>query len=174
MTAPEILASGRFLRLIRRDGWEYASRTNARAVVGIVAVTPAGGLLLVEQERLPVGATVIELPAGLVGDEAPDEDLAVAAGRELVEETGWEAERLQILGRGPSSAGLCDEITTLVRAAGLRRVGAGGGVAGERITVHEVPLAGVPAWLAAQERAGRLIDHKIIAGLWWLAQVPAG
>lgn len=169
MTEPETIAAGRFLALRRRDRWEYASRVNASAVVGILALTPAGGLLLVEQFRVPLQARVIELPAGLVGDEAPDEDLAAAAGRELVEETGWEAARLEVLGRGPSSAGLCDEISTLVRARDLRRVGVGGGVAGEDITVHEVPLAGVSAWLRAREREGLLVDYKIRAGLWWLA-----
>jgi ADP-ribose pyrophosphatase len=166
----EILHSGRFIELVRQDRWEFVRRRNATAVVGIVALTPGGELLLVEQHRIPVGCRVIELPAGLVGDEQADEDLLAAAARELAEETGWEPRRCRILGRGPSSAGLSDEVSTLIRASDLVRVGAGGGVAGEDITVHAIPLANVPTWLTARAEEGALIDHKVHAALWWLGQ----
>jgi len=166
----QILHTGRFLELVSDRNWEFVRRRNASAVVGIIATTPAGELLLVEQHRIPVGGPVIELPAGLVGDEQVDEDLATAAARELVEETGWEPTICTVLTRGSSSAGLTSEVTTLLRAAGLRQVGAGGGVAGEAITVHAIPLATVPTWLAARAAAGVLIDHKIHAALWWIGQ----
>jgi ADP-ribosyl-[dinitrogen reductase] hydrolase len=169
----ETLHTGKHLHLVRSGRWEFAHRPNASAVVGIVAVTPDDRLLLVEQFRIPVDARVIELPAGLVGDEQADEDIAAAAGRELEEETGWRAAACEVLARGPSSAGLTDEIITLVRATGLIRMSEGGGVAGEDITVHAIPLAEVTSWLARQAAGGRLIDHKIQAGLWWLAQPAA-
>jgi ADP-ribose pyrophosphatase len=163
-----ILHTGRFIELVATNGWEFVRRRNASAVVSIIATTPAGELLLVEQHRMPVGGSVIELPAGLVGDEQADEDILVAAARELVEETGWEPTTCQILTRGPSSAGLTSEISTLIRASGLRQVGAGGGVAGEAITVHTIPVPAVPKWLAERARNGVLVDHKIHAALWWL------
>jgi ADP-ribose pyrophosphatase len=164
------LHAGRFLELVDDRGWEYVRRRNASAVVGIVATTPAGELLLVEQHRIPVGGPVIELPAGLVGDEEAREEIAAAAARELAEETGWEPSACAVLSHGPSSAGLTNEINTLVRATGLRRVGPGGGVAGEAITVHAVPPADVPAWLARRARAGALVDHKVYAALWWIGR----
>lgn len=166
----DILHAARFLELVVQNGWEFVRRRNASAVVGIIATTPAGELLLVEQRRIPVGGPVIELPAGLVGDEQADEGIATAAARELVEETGWEPAACTVLSRGPSSAGLTSEVCTLVRATGLRRVGAGGGVAGEAITVHAVPCADVPGWLARQAAAGVLVDHKIHAALWWIGR----
>ena len=166
----DILHAGRHLELVRDGHWEYARRRAASGVIGIVAITPANELLLVEQTRIPVGGAVIELPAGLVGDENIGEDLLVAANRELDEETGWSAAQLRVLARGPSSAGLCSEVVTLVRAEQLTRTSAGGGVPGEGITVHTIPLATVTAWLAARAATGQLIDHKIHAGLWWLTQ----
>jgi ADP-ribose pyrophosphatase len=164
------IGAGRFLELVAERGWEFVRRRGASGVVGIVAVTPAGDLLLVEQPRIPVGRTVIELPAGLVGDEAGDEDACAAAARELSEETGWTPAACTVLAHGPSSAGHSSEVVTLVRASGLRRTGDGGGVAGEMITVHAIPLPRVADWLAAQAVRGALIDHKVHAALWWLGR----
>jgi ADP-ribose pyrophosphatase len=166
----EVLAEGRHLRLVRRRGWEYAERTNAVAIVVLVAVTAEGRLLLTEQHRVPVGGPVIELPAGLVGDRPgeADEDLVTAARRELLEETGYEAGAVRPLAAGPPSAGLSSEVVTFLLAGDLRRVAAGGGDEHEAITVHEVPLTTVADWLAAQARAGRLVDPKVYAGLYLL------
>ena len=165
----EILGEGRFLRLLRRRGWELVERRGVRGIVVLVAVTPDGELLLVEQHREAVGGAVIELPAGLAGDEPGqgEESLEEAAARELREETGWEAARWQRLSTGPPTAGLSSEVVMLLRGHGLVRRDAGGGAGDERITVHAVPLAEVPAWLARQEAAGRLVDPKVWAGLWF-------
>ncbi len=72
-TALETLYSGRFLNLVRRGKWEFVERHSATGVVGIVAVTDEGRLLLVEQFRPPLQKQVIELPAGLAGDIAGEE-----------------------------------------------------------------------------------------------------
>jgi ADP-ribose pyrophosphatase len=162
---------GRYLSLLERDGWEFASRCNASGVVVLVAVTDAGEILLVEQYRKPVQAPVIELPAGLVGDVAdPDEPLLEAAQRELEEETGYRAEQLEILMACPSSAGMSDEVITFVLATGLQRVGPGGGDDSEDIEVTAVALDRVDEWLAAQASAGKPMDPKIFAALYWLQQ----
>ena len=165
-----VRGEGRFLGVVRgADGWEYAERKNATGVVVVLAITPERRVLLVEQWRPPVGARVVELPAGLAGDEAEqeDEELAAAAARELTEETGYAAERLERVLTGPSSAGMSNELLTVFRATGVRRVGAGGGVAGEAIHVHEVALAEAEGWLAARIAAGSLVDPKVYAALWF-------
>lgn len=160
---------GRYLSLLERDGWEFASRCNATGVVVLIAVTDAGELVLVEQYRKPVEASVVELPAGLVGDLAdPDELLLDAAQRELEEETGYVAAQMEILMACPSSAGMSDEVITFVLATGLRRVGPGGGDDSEEIEVTAVALEQVDAWLVAQAAAGKPVDPKVFTALYWL------
>jgi len=158
------LHEGDFLRLLRREHWEYAERTNSSGVVVIVAATADDNLLLVEQHRYPVDCRVIELPAGLVGDIKTDEPLLEAARRELIEEPGYRPETMEVACTGPVTAGLSNEVTTFCIARRLECVGPGGGDATEAITVHEAPLAGIDHWLATRPD-DVAIDPKIHIGL---------
>ena len=164
------LHQGRFLAMFERGGWEYVDRVGATGVVVILAVTDEDELVLVEQHRVPLGANVIELPAGLAGDlpDSQDEDFREAARRELLEETGYEAESIEFLCEGPPSAGLTSEIQTLLRATGLRKTGPGGGDETEDITVHTIALNVLDDWLGEAAQRGCLIDPKIYAGLYFL------
>ncbi len=170
--AATTLFTGKFLALIKQGHWEYAHRVGATGAAIVVAVTPDNKLLLVEQYRIPVHAQTIELPAGITGDEeSPDaESDAEAARRELLEETGYLAEEIAALTKGPASSGLGSEVVTLFRASGLKRAGAGGGVDKEKIVVHEVPVCEAHEWLEARAREGMLIDPKVYAGLYFLAR----
>jgi ADP-ribose pyrophosphatase len=160
--------SGRFLGLKERDRWEYAFRTNASGVVVLVPVTDAGELVLVEQYRIPVNSRVMELPAGLVGDNGNSQEaFKTAAQRELIEETGYRAASLEELLTSPSTPGMADEMITIYFASGLERVGPGGGDGNEDITVHHVPLESAVEWLQARQAGGVLLDPKIYAGLFW-------
>jgi ADP-ribose pyrophosphatase len=165
------LGAGRFLRLVADGHWEYIERTNPGGVAAVAAVTEDDRLLLVEQHRIPVGGPVIELPAGLCGDDADaaEEPLAVAACRELLEETGYEVpggpESLEHLFTVPSSAGLTSEVVSIFGARGVRKVAEGGGVDGENIVVHPLPVGEVAGWLLARSRAGVLVDPKVFIGL---------
>jgi ADP-ribose pyrophosphatase len=170
----QVLYEGKFVRLVRQGRWEYAERTNARDAVCIVAVTPAGELLLVEQFRMPVGAPVIELPAGLVGDEDAGEDYPTAASRELYEETGFKSGAMRRLFGGPPTAGMASERVFFYRAESLSRAGDGGGDETEQITVHAIPLAEVETWLRTREDEGTQVDPKVYAGLFALRhEIPA-
>ena len=170
-----VLWEGKYLDMVARGRWEYARRKGASGVVGIVAVTEEGRLLLVEQYRPPIARMSIELPAGLAGDipGAHDESLAVAARRELLEETGYEAAEIVPLVEGVSSAGLSDETVTLMLARGLKKQGSGGGDASEKITVHEVSVDEVHGFLRERVKTGAAIDFKIYAGL-CLLQLQGG
>ncbi len=167
---PTTLFTGKFLKLIQEGPWEYAERTNSTGGAVIAAVTPERKLLLVEQYRIPIHCRTIELPAGIIGDEpgGANEAQVEAARRELIEETGYDAGRIEVLLTGPTSSGLTSELVTILLATELRRVGAGGGVAHENITVHEVSLNEVHEWLVARRRAGLVVDPKIYAGLYFI------
>jgi ADP-ribose diphosphatase len=170
MTETETLCNGKWLRLKRRGRWEFAERVNAGGGVIIVAVTPDDKLLLVEQYRAAIEAKTIEMPAGLVGDleHSAGEHAVEAAHRELLEETGYVAGRIEFLMAGPSSSGMSNEIMAFVRAYDLKRVHEGGGDETEDIIVHEVPRADAARWLVQKMSEGYSVDPKMFAGLYFL------
>ncbi|WP_093452297.1 NUDIX hydrolase [Sphingomonas sp. YR710] len=152
---------GRFITAKREGKWEYVGRARGIAAAVIVAIDD-GHVLLVEQYRVPLKAHCLELPAGLIGDDSEGEPMAEAAARELEEETGYRAAAIESLGNFASSPGMVSETFTLVRATGLEKVGDGGGVDGENILVHRVPLAGVADFIAAKRADGVMMDVKLL------------
>ena len=157
------LYDGRFLRIKETNGWEFCERRNCRDAVVVVALDETTtGLILVEQYRPPVGNRVIELPAGLL--DKPGESAEDAGMRELLEETGYKASCAKVLFSGPVSPGMSNEQVVFIRARGVQKVEAGGGIEGERITVHVVPVQRVSAFLDSKVRSGILVDPKVYVG----------
>lgn len=156
---------GKYLEVHCAGTWEYAARVGAMSAAVILATTDAGEVVLVEQLRRALDRPTIELPAGLIGDELDGEDAAASAARELDEETGFSARDWVEVGDFATSPGMSSEMFTLFRARGLTKAHAGGGVDGEDIVVHVVPLAGIADWLAAQRQRGCIIDCRLIAVL---------
>lgn len=153
---------GRFIVAKKRGRWEYVARARGIRAAVILAID-AGDVILVEQYRVPLGRVCLELPAGLIGDQGnPDEAAESAAARELEEETGYRAARIETMGEFFSSPGMVSESFTLVKASGLTKVGDGGGEGDENITVHRVALSDVPAFVAARRAAGVAVDVKIL------------
>lgn len=161
------LYESKWLGLYRIGHWDFARRPNSDSCVGILAITDNEEIVLVEQFRIPVGKRVIEIPAGLVGDEEQHrgESLADTAGRELMEETGHRAAQIRPILSSPTSAGMTPEYTHLFLATGLSRETVGGGISGEDITVHHVPLAELRKFLAGKISEGLAVDFKIHAAL---------
>ena len=172
----EVLYEGQWLRLVRKGRWESCERThhaNGMAVI-VIAVTPQDEVLFVEQYRIPLDARTIEMPAGLVGDDHAHDTLADAARRELIEETGWQANKVEVLLIGPTSSGMSNERIAFVRARDLVKVGNGGGTDSENITIHTVPRSQAPAWLMQKQSEGYELDLKLWAGLWMIEHNPDG
>jgi ADP-ribose pyrophosphatase len=158
---PEVMCEGRFVRLVKRGKWEFASR--ARNINAVVIIAEHDGkVILVDQPRVPLGARCVELPAGLVGDEDPNATVEATAIKELEEETGFTAERIEVLGEFYASPGMVSESFTLVRAHGVRRIGEGGGDDNEDINVHLVARADIPNFLEQKRAEGFGIDVKLL------------
>ncbi len=163
----EVMWEGNYIIAKRRGRWEYVSRARNIGAAVILAIDEAADgphVILVDQYRVPLGCRCIELPAGLVGDDdaGHDESPAHAAARELEEETGYRAGRMDDLGRFFSSPGMVSESFALFRAHDLVKIGDGGGVADEGIIVHRVALAGIAAWIADRRAEGYAMDVKML------------
>lgn len=153
---------GQYIIAKTRGRWEYVSRARGIRAAVIIAIDPEDHVILVEQYRVPLGRACIELPAGLIGDETAGEDPITAAARELEEETGYRAGRIEVLGEFHSSPGMVSESFTLLRAHDLVRVGPGGGTESEAITVHRVPRHQLSAFLAERRALGDAMDVKLL------------
>jgi len=152
---------GKYLTALKRGKWEYVSRSGSTNAVVILAETD-GKVILIDQYRVPVGKRCVELPAGLVGDEDKDATVEGTAVKELEEETGYTAERIETLGEFQSSPGMVAESFTLVRAHGVRKVGEGGGNADEEINIHLVSRDDIPAFVQQKRDEGLAVDVKLL------------
>ena len=157
----QIVWQGKFIAAKTRGKWEYVSRTRGVHAAVILAIDD-GCVILVEQFRVPLGRKCIELPAGLVGDHDEGEACEIAAARELEEETGYRAGCIEVLGEFWSSPGMVSESFTLLRASELEKVSDGGGVDGEDIAVHRVPLDGIAGFVEERRQKGDAIDVKLL------------
>ncbi len=168
VTGKTILWEGKFLRVVDveySDGvedmlrrWEAVERVGCDGIVGVVPFTEDEEVILIRQFRPPVNGYVIELPAGLCD---PGETLEDAARRELIEETGYSAEKLTFLTKGPLSSGLSSEMLSAFAATGLKHVGIGKRDETEDIEVIKVHLDSLLPELRSRQEAGDYIDMKI-------------
>ena len=155
---------GRFITVRQQGSWEYVSRSRGIHAAVILAIDEAADgrhVILVEQYRVPLKRACLELPAGLVGDDMAGEASETAAERELEEETGYRAAHWRTVGEFFSSPGMVSESFTLLVATGLTKVGEGGGVDGEDIIVHRVPLDGIEDFVTAKREEGCGIDVRV-------------
>jgi len=86
----EIKYDGSFIQVVKEGNWEYVTRKVGKKAVVVVPVQ-SNCIWLLDEYRVPFGDRVLGLPAGLVGDISQGEDVFSAARRELVEETGMQA-----------------------------------------------------------------------------------
>ena len=154
----KVMWEGKYIRIVRRGEWEYVERCGGVGAVVILA-EHEGRVLLIEQSRVPLGGRIcLELPAGLVGDE-DDKGVEETAIKELEEETGFTAERIERLGEFNSSPGMVAEGFDLVRAHGVRPCGT---PVEEGIEVHLVERERVADFVAARRAAGVAVDVKLL------------
>ena len=130
---------------------------------GAVVVVPLGSdgrVTMVRQFRAAIEEDILELPAGK--RDVDGEPTEVTAGRELAEEVGLRAGRLDLLARFYNSPGFTDELSWLYLATDLSPVPSDRQGAEEQVmTIEEIQLASVPAMI----EDGRIVDAKSIIGL---------
>jgi ADP-ribose pyrophosphatase len=147
----------------RRHQRELVIHPGAVAILAI----DRGDVLMVRQFRTPVGRVLLEIPAGTL-DRQQDgsiEDPALAAPRELGEETGFSAASWRKIGRFFTAPGFASEEMHLYVATDLSPIpGYAGPETDERLDLRRVP------WREAVQLAenGSVADVKTICGLFWL------
>jgi 8-oxo-dGTP pyrophosphatase MutT (NUDIX family) len=134
----------------------------------VVPVVEDTHVLLVRQYRAAVDMDLLELPAGK--RDVPGEPTEVTAGRELEEEVGRKAGRLELLGKFYNSPGFSDELSWCYLGLDLVEVGNDlQGIEEQYLTVESVALADVDGLIAD----GTIVDAKTIIGLSLALRHPA-
>jgi ADP-ribose pyrophosphatase len=151
-------ATGRFAA---PDGHEFERDVvHHPGAVSVVAVADDSKVVLVRQYRAAVDRELLEIPAGKldVGGEEPE----ATARRELEEEVGIKAGRLEKLAEFFNSPGFSDEHSVVFMARDLERCDTSlQGVEEQHMTVEEVTLDQVPELISS----GEILDAKTIIGL---------
>ncbi|RMF87764.1 MAG: NUDIX hydrolase [Nitrospirae bacterium] len=122
--------------------------------VNVVPLTESGEVVLVRQYRHGTRTVCLEIPGGLVD---PGESPEAAAARELLEETGYAAERWEAIGETHCNPAFLDNVTYSYAARGARRVAAPRPEETEEIEVVTVPLARIPELIRS-----RAITHALV------------
>lgn len=172
----ELVYSGTLISAGRARFADPAGAEFERDVVhhpGAVVVVPVlpgdRSVLMVRQYRAAVDRSLLEVPAGK--RDVTGEPVETTARRELEEEVGMVAGRLEKLAEFYNSPGFCDEHSYVFLARDLRRPPAAADAAGsieeQHMTVEEVALDDVPGLIAG----GQLVDAKSIIGLCLARQV---
>ena len=175
--ASEVAYDSGFTRVrvdrVRMPGGEATREVVETAdAVAAVALDGDGRVVLVEQYRHPLGARAWELPAGKLDVEG--EDTEAACQRELAEEVGLRAGRLELLGTFANSAGWTSERTTLYLASELTAVGPPAGFTADHeeadLAVRRVLLDDA----VAEVEDGTITDGKTVVGLLLAARRRGG
>ena len=128
-----------------------------RGAVAAVPITEDGEVILVRQWRHPTGGVTVELPAGT---REEGEELIETMRRELIEETGHRAGRIEPLAEVYVTPGYSTEVIGLYLATELEPA-EGETEADEKIELVRVPFSDALEWC----RDGELRDAKTVAGL---------
>ena len=118
-----------------------------------MGITEDGKVILIKQYRHPVDEVLIELPGGFIDK---GEDPALAIGRELLEETGYEFSKVHHLGKVAANPGVLNSYTHLFLAQGGKKIAAQNLDQNEQIEILLMPLEEVRTMMQRNEFAQAL------------------
>ena len=139
------------------EKWDFVSHRMGAACV--LAVKPDGKILMVRQYRNALERETLEVPAGK--RDSVNEDTSICAARELEEETGYRAGKIEKLLSLKSTVAFCDELIDVYLATDLEKVG--------EQQLDEAEDIGIEAWelrdLMDMCYAGTIQDAKTVAAI---------
>lgn len=147
----------------KQAGREYVLHPGA---VMMIPLFDDGTVLMERQFRYPVGEVMLEFPAGKLD---PEEGALRCGQRELLEETGYTAQRWDYLTRIHPVISYSTEFIDLFLARDLT-AGAAQLDDGEFLETFITPVGQVIDWV----RQGKITDVKTIIGAFWLEKILAG
>ena len=164
--------------------WTYAHRPNTKSaqsdaviIVPILHENNEKFIIFLETKRPPIYAenkaeTCIELPAGLIGDVRDNESIIEAAKTELLEETGYIADRIQLIIENSSSSGGCLSETIAYTIADIKDTkqkeipSSDNGVI---IAHHKINIKDVDKWILTQAKEKKSISSQTLGALYCLS-----
>ncbi|MCI0532746.1 NUDIX hydrolase [bacterium] len=157
-----VVHDGKYIKLIEtrykgitgEEGvWERVERKTHGRIVAIAAVTKKRELVLIKIFRIPLRAYTIELPAGLMDKKGVSEETLARA--ELLQETGYDAPRYELINAGPFNSGLVDDELAIYLALDAEKVQEQKLEEAEEIEVMLVPLSELESFLLPKDRETR-------------------
>lgn len=136
---------------------------NLADAVNVIATTPEGEIVLVRQFRAGSATDSLEPPGGLL---EPGEDPTEAGARELLEETGYQGDRAQLVGSAYANPSLLNSKIFTIAITNARKVADPDPDPNEELRAELHPIREIPRMIDEGE-----FDHAlaIMGLLWWLA-----
>lgn len=125
-TSSETIFDGKLINLrvdqVTLPNGKKAAREIVRhpGAAAVMPFTEDGKMVFVEQYRKPIEQTLLEIPAGKIDPE--DKNPKETGIRELEEETGYSAEKIELLTSMYTTPGFTDELVYIYKAEGLKKV----------------------------------------------------
>jgi ADP-ribose pyrophosphatase len=143
--------------VLLRDGTEARRiRIDHPAAAAVVPFVSSEEILMVRQYRYALGRETLEIPAGKID---PSENIEDCARRELLEETGYQAESMKLLYSYAPALGYSNEVIHIYSGHDLRRVV--GGI--DEREISSVERMGIEE-IRSLVRKGKIMDGKTLHG----------
>lgn len=127
--------------------------------MNVIPITPEGNVVLIYQFRHGIEGVTLEVPGGLV---EPDESPIETAAREMMEETGYVADKIEPIGVVTPNPAFLDNMCYSFVAHGARKVAEPQFDGAEDIAVIEVPLVDIPELIRTQK-----ITHSLVVAAFY-------